>query len=324
MLHTFQSGAQTSSNLPSATQIRNQNADPYPSAQFLQAKSIERSQNVLSSPMDGYYTPAYSELPDSSAYTMPLAVTPVTETTFTYQGGWPQSQPSIIPLQPLQPDRVETPMASKTMRTIGTNTDPIPPGIWPDDLSMTPTFMQRSPAQELETVDTDDSKTATTSHCCPKAKDMPLKDLAPSQYNLTDSTTPMPIFSTFYTTSNDTSTAQQGESSSEPKLISVDHYEDDFDPEYFESIFDVPGCSLPGVQCRCGEDCSCAGCQTHKDNTDKVTFRDFENMDFSADEKVRLHPASCCDTRSSHVHDHESMAGPETISAGGCCGHKGG
>ena len=202
------------------------------------------------------------------------------------------------PTRPRKMQRRGSSSISKSTRSIGTNTEPLPPGIWPDDPFEVPHWMQihRESEEEHPSVE---AATSARQHCCPKVKDMPLQDLGFDPSGLTNATAPVPLFSTFYKPGLG-GTDPHMDSKDDP-VMAIDHYSEEFDPEYFDALFDVPGCSLPGVQCRCGDDCSCAGCQTHKDNLDRVTFAEFERMDVQVQAKGREHPPDCCDTRSIHT-----------------------
>ncbi|BFZ54227.1 hypothetical protein PYCC9005_001260 [Savitreella phatthalungensis] len=207
---------------------------------------------------------------------------------------------------------------SPTSRTIGVNTEALPAGIWPADPFEVPAWQQAQ-------------RNAEASACCPKVRDMPLKDLPFDAQNLAASTAynhdedeedlhNVPAFSVFY------GTGIHKDNDSPPDehelLAAIDHatlpegvralepdYDDaaaamEFDPAFWDKLMEVPGCSIPGVQCKCGDGCSCAGCQTHTDNAPHVAAAELERMDVSTESNAkrpaRQHPPGCCDTRDLH------------------------
>lgn len=340
MLHTFQADAQSivPENVPSPSVPIHQYGQVQLQSQPVNTQRVDKQNHQLHTPL---HENDFEILvgPYAGHREIPVGDQEQTFNNAYYPGqtSWQTFAPEQETSRPRKIQRRGSSSISKTTRSIGTNTEPLPPGIWPEDLFTLPEFM-KSADVHYSPSNNRAPKASPVPYCCPKAKDMPLKDLGVDQYNLTDSTTPVPTFSTFYAPTFSSASDNGGTGPADSKLLSVDHYADDFDSEYFESLFDVPGCSLPGVQCRCGDGCSCAGCRTHKDNADHVAFGDFERMDFEEGVKAREHPAGCCDTRELHNHAHtvshgvpapiggsvedhlgpaEPVSGPESS---GCCG----
>lgn len=323
LLHTFSSTPTTAAPGATSTQIKTQHSSPYAGAYALrenEADSFYDPSNII---VPGH---AYSTYPTTqwnaasitghapranhTTYSTPQyherhSVDRAVETFF------PQHTSDISCDQASS----NPPSISRTTRSIGTNTDPIPSGIWPDDLFALPVFAAPAPHVFQPQVNhvSHGAQTINSSPFvhCPKVKDMPLQDLGFDPLPANEPNEPIQALPGLYDSSAfATSGAQLGDVND---LQPADHYEEEFDPEYFNSLFDVPGCALPGVQCRCGDGCSCEGCQTHRDNHDKVAMEDFARMDFSSTRRTREHPAGCCDTRSIHA---QAVPHP----GGGCCG----
>ena len=278
MLHVFQSNVAQSNKETNAAQIKNQNAMPYSSAH----SQIEQNRSKVA-----------SLIPEVEEVESPRSFTILPTEQFTYNYTPPVSHVTS------RPKIARTTSISRSTRSIGVNTESLPPGIWPEDLFEVPQWQQAQRAAER-------NLQVVTNHC-PMAKDMSFRQLGFDPNDLASSTNPMPSYSTFY----------RGQSEGGNNSMAIDHFVPDnaVDPAFLEALFDVPGCSLPGVACQCGEGCSCVGCQTHKDNQDNITFADFDRMDFSSSVlPPRPHPATCCDTRIMHEHGSVAMQPPPS-----CC-----
>lgn len=322
MLHMFQS-ATTVNNMASpqsANQIKTQHAMPYPTAQLHRENSIQPAispsydlEAFMSS--DSGMQQFSNDLMQYSAQSSlhPALGLQESMTPSLDQSSRPVARPISAP-RSRQHTQYGSSSISRSTRSIGVNTDPLPAGLWPEDLFTVPGFMRQSttgasPALHTEVPyhDVAEAKEpAKSNHSCPKFKDMPLKDLGIDRYNLTDSTTPVPSFSAFYGPRGDPASAL----TSGQGMMALDSFadEDEFDPEEWDQLFDVPGCALPGIQCKCGEGCSCVGCQTHTHNTENIALAELERMDFRAETKAREHPAGCCDTRVLHMQPQHSTA----------------
>lgn len=216
-------------------------------------------------------------------------------------------------------NRIRDSNISRSTRSIGINTEPLPPGIWPENLFEVPEW--QSAARNKAPVDAAEL-TSTLIDPCPRASHMPFRALGFDPYDLAASTNPVPNFSAIYQGQRPVARTA---GSAVADTVTMDHYVQEetheLDTDYLEALFDVPGCSLPGVACRCGDGCSCAGCQTHKNNTDNVTFAEFDRMDVAnAPLPPRPHPEDCCDTRSIHGYRHGPPTGVPSREATSCCG----
>lgn len=306
MLHTFQSHV-PSANLSSANHIKTQSTMPYPSPQ------IHREQAQFRTAVQ---YPLEQGVPNFTNYhedLMPPAIMAHTPNSFNYeQTPIPISADQRQFAVSRQHSRRGSSSISRSTRSIGINTDPLPPGLWPTDLFQDPVWMQTSnsnlfPAPKLTPQNQSGQAPAFE---CPKVRHMPIQDIPFDRSNLTESTAPVPTFSTFYHASMPMNLEASNLVQQPEGMLAIDHFadreddeEEDFDSDYWDKLFDVPGCALPGVQCRCGDGCSCQGCQTHKDNADNIAFDSFKRMDFSAAAKPPgQHPPGCCDTRSLHQH----------------------
>ena len=333
MLHTFNLGMQQ----PSRSASPSHSAMPPPS--YLPARrSITSPAIDFSSPHESYFdvqtSPAQVQLQPSPVIVQPqLDLTPrLVMPDYTSQGiANPQRIVTPPVTLPYKRRHVGESSISRSTRSIGTNTDALPPGVWPEDPWEVPVWMTSRP----DNVD-------TTSVCCPKVKDMPLKNLPFDTDDLAPATSSndvqvVPQYTVYYGGPQDAiAPPDQG--------VSVHHYQNDtanpvpssseesefqFDQGFWDKLMEVPGCSLPGVQCRCGDDCSCSGCQTHRDNGGNVAAAEIARMGVDDDDgsggkrAPREHPAGCCDTRSLHEHGSNiTTAGGQTPTAGGCCGGK--
>ncbi len=129
---------------------------------------------------------------------------------------------------------------SRTVRSIGINTDPLPTGIFPKDLfqplTLTPDASALNGVGDL-------SGNPGTLPLFNPAPNTIVKSL-PSDHQI-------PLYSSYYGFPS----TEMGEIPPESGPV-LDHYSHsqshlDFDQGYWNNLFDVPGCSLPGVICQC-------------------------------------------------------------------------
>lgn len=337
VLHTFPGGMKRpgleNETLMTASQIKMQSSMPYPTAQMHRETSNTRLLLPSDSISDSLGPFAPMDLAQNSvpfAYTAQPFARPYAPTQMTWATEHAQNANRIVPIQ-----RQSSASISRSTRSIGINTDPLPPNIWPKDLFSVPEYMRNTTYRDQFQMRQNNIDHNQQVQTCPKVKDMSLDNLNFDRYSLTESTAPVPSFSTFYNPQHHqipNTNASDPTASGPTDMLAIDHFSnhDQFDTDYWDQLFDVPGCSLPGVQCRCGENCSCSGCQTHKNNTDNVTFADFERLEFGEQvRKPREHPSTCCDTRSLHdpavpqVSQTNNEAGTgNVVNSGSCCGSK--
>jgi hypothetical protein len=203
-------------------------------------------------------------------------------------------------------------------RSIGINTELSMPKNMPDDpsgLVWRPLLEQLSAVQKssllaaLQQDQLHQEEASKVGSCCGKSKDQ--ADAQPSL----DFDARVPAFSTFYGRPSVPAQPNLQPSPLTPAegLLAIDHFVNEaqqLEPAFWQGLFDVPGCSLPGVACQCGDGCTCAGCQTHVNNGMQVAAADLERMDFVHDKPPREHPSWCCDTRIQHEQSIARLTSP--------------